>query len=190
MILNLNLPLRALYRLAAPSTPPELREEVLERAERGERISYREVVGRIAQDRLRSAADDLRRINGAIQSDLWSNRLPQLFGWTAAGIKTAAGGRIFQLAQKYLRTDVDIVKLILALSTLLSGERYWPVGQPKKWWRLLQRVYEDERVDALLQNLASERRPPNTHEEFFKQLLRDVAPRGAALSDPVEGGSR
>jgi hypothetical protein len=138
---------------------------------------------------LRAPLYDLRRINGAVQSDLWPNHLPQLFGATPTGMKLAPSVRIFWLVQKYLHTDVDIVKLILALSTLLSDERYWPAtGQPKKWFRLLQRVYEDEKVDALLQHLTN-RVLLDKHEEFFKHLLRDVTPPTAGVGDPIEAVS-
>jgi hypothetical protein len=42
-IVDLDLPLRALYVLAAPSTPESLREEIIERAASGEKISYEQV---------------------------------------------------------------------------------------------------------------------------------------------------
>src|SRR5262249_57663010 len=37
-VLNLNLPVKALYRLAAPSTPKEARDEIEERVEAGETV--------------------------------------------------------------------------------------------------------------------------------------------------------
>jgi hypothetical protein len=42
-VLNLDVPMRALYLLAAPSTPDEARESVTERAASGERITYAKV---------------------------------------------------------------------------------------------------------------------------------------------------
>src|SRR5262249_12572377 len=46
---DLNLPLSALYMLAAPSTPPEARDEVLARAEAGEKGTVAEVKTAIAK---------------------------------------------------------------------------------------------------------------------------------------------
>jgi hypothetical protein len=46
---NLDLPLSALYLIAAPSTPPEAVDEVIERAERGEVIKLAEVRETIAE---------------------------------------------------------------------------------------------------------------------------------------------
>ena len=43
------LPLRALYVLAAPSTPVSVREEIIERAASGEKISYEQVGQKVAE---------------------------------------------------------------------------------------------------------------------------------------------
>jgi hypothetical protein len=50
-VLDLDLPLRSLYLLAAPSTPPEVRDKVIEDARRGEMPTHAEVVKRIRQSR-------------------------------------------------------------------------------------------------------------------------------------------
>jgi hypothetical protein len=72
----------------------------------------------------------LRRINGRVQSDLWTNRLPQLFGSEPSEITLDPGVDLFQRAQEFLRTDVAIIKHILAVSTLLPDKRYWPGNNP------------------------------------------------------------
>jgi hypothetical protein len=50
-VLDLDLPLRSLYLLAAPSTPSEVRDKVIEDAQRGERPTHTEVVTRVRQSR-------------------------------------------------------------------------------------------------------------------------------------------
>jgi hypothetical protein len=49
--LDLRLPLSSLYLLAAPSTPPEVRDEIIEQAERGETPTRAEIVERVGQSR-------------------------------------------------------------------------------------------------------------------------------------------
>jgi hypothetical protein len=48
-IVDLDLPLRALYVLAAPSTPESVREGIIERAASGEKISYEQVGQEVAE---------------------------------------------------------------------------------------------------------------------------------------------
>jgi hypothetical protein len=48
-LLNLNLPLSALYLLAAPSTLGETRDQIAQRAEAGDKISYKTVKDTIAR---------------------------------------------------------------------------------------------------------------------------------------------
>jgi hypothetical protein len=52
-VVDLNLPLRALYVLAAPSTPESVREEIIGRAASGEKISYEQVGQEVAEARAR-----------------------------------------------------------------------------------------------------------------------------------------
>lgn len=52
---DLNLPVSAVYLLARPSTPDELRDEVIERAANGEAISHKEVARLIDEARQRNA---------------------------------------------------------------------------------------------------------------------------------------
>jgi hypothetical protein len=47
-VLDWDLPVKALYLLAAPSTPPEARDEIIERAQAGEAIKLAEVKASIA----------------------------------------------------------------------------------------------------------------------------------------------
>jgi hypothetical protein len=53
-LLEMNIDISALYLVAAPSTPDEVRAEVLERAAAGERIKHGEVRGAIAKVRVQS----------------------------------------------------------------------------------------------------------------------------------------
>ena len=46
---NLDVPMSALYLLASPSTPEVVRQEVIERVERGEKVSVAEVTDTIAK---------------------------------------------------------------------------------------------------------------------------------------------
>ncbi len=46
-VLDLDLPLRSLYLLAAPSTPSEVRDNIIEDAQRGEKPTHAEVVKRV-----------------------------------------------------------------------------------------------------------------------------------------------
>jgi len=46
---DLDLPLRALYVPAAPSTPESVREGIIERAASGEKISYEQVGQKVAE---------------------------------------------------------------------------------------------------------------------------------------------
>src|ERR1700733_15635581 len=55
--LDLDLPVSALYLLAAPSTPEEVRTEVIERAEKGEHLSVQVVKTTIAKARPHRAAN-------------------------------------------------------------------------------------------------------------------------------------
>jgi hypothetical protein len=58
-IVDLDLPLRSLYLLAAPSTPEEARKEVIERVASGDKISYEQVkvaVGKTARGGKQSPA--------------------------------------------------------------------------------------------------------------------------------------
>ena len=55
-VLDLDIPVRGLYLLAAPSTPDEAREAVIERAQNGEALSLKEVQGMIAEARDKEAA--------------------------------------------------------------------------------------------------------------------------------------
>src|SRR5262249_30410741 len=48
---DLNLPVSALYMLAAPSTPPEARAEIIERVEAGEKVTVADVKTAIAKRR-------------------------------------------------------------------------------------------------------------------------------------------
>src|SRR5262249_25058663 len=50
-LLDLDVPVSALYLLAAPSTPAEARKEVIERAETGERLSNKTIARVIEQHR-------------------------------------------------------------------------------------------------------------------------------------------
>jgi hypothetical protein len=50
-VLDLDLPLRSLYLLAAPSTPSEVRDNIIEDARRGEKPTHAEVVKRVRQSR-------------------------------------------------------------------------------------------------------------------------------------------
>src|SRR5262245_27756486 len=50
-VLDLDLPLRSLYLLAAPSTPSEVRDNIIEDAQRGEKPTHAEVVKRVRQSR-------------------------------------------------------------------------------------------------------------------------------------------
>jgi hypothetical protein len=65
---NLDLPVSALYLLAKSSTPPAVREEVLARAESGERVSHKEVAATIAQAKaVAPAAQDRTKPLGAAE---------------------------------------------------------------------------------------------------------------------------
>jgi hypothetical protein len=48
---DLNLPMGSLYLLAAPSTPPKVRDDVIERVKRGERLSHKEVKALVSSAR-------------------------------------------------------------------------------------------------------------------------------------------
>jgi hypothetical protein len=50
-VLDLDLPLRSLYLLAAPSTPSEVRDNVIEDAQHGEKPTHAEVIKRVRQGR-------------------------------------------------------------------------------------------------------------------------------------------
>ena len=44
---DLHLPVSVLYLLAAPSTSPEMRKEIIERAKRGEKLTHRKTIERV-----------------------------------------------------------------------------------------------------------------------------------------------
>ncbi len=48
---ELQISVSALYLLAAPSTPPEVRDEIIERAERGEKLTHAKVLERVRLSR-------------------------------------------------------------------------------------------------------------------------------------------
>jgi len=60
---DLNLPVSSLYLLAAPRTPPKVRDEIIDRAEHGEKIKHGEIAERVRQSRPSSK----RRPGGHIQ---------------------------------------------------------------------------------------------------------------------------
>jgi len=51
---DLNLPVSSLYLLAAPSTSPEVRDEIIERAGSGEKVPHSQVVERVRQAKPKS----------------------------------------------------------------------------------------------------------------------------------------
>jgi hypothetical protein len=50
---NLDVPISALYLLASPSTPEAIRQEVIERAERGEKFSVAEIKAAVEVEKLK-----------------------------------------------------------------------------------------------------------------------------------------
>ena len=62
---NLDLDLRSLYLLAAPSTPPEARAEIIERAEAGEPVTAAEVKTAIAKRRPEPKPKQKYKVNPA-----------------------------------------------------------------------------------------------------------------------------
>ena len=63
-VTDLDLPLRGLYMLAAPSTPEEAREAVIERVENGERLSSRMSRSQIDEARERQTGEPVRAEGG------------------------------------------------------------------------------------------------------------------------------
>jgi hypothetical protein len=73
-VLDLDLPLRSLYLLAAPSTPSEVRDNIIEDAQRGEKLTHAEVVKRVRQSR--SSSRKSRKAE-AIQSEQEQAEAPE-----------------------------------------------------------------------------------------------------------------
>jgi hypothetical protein len=114
-----------------------------------------------------------RSINGGVRCDLWHNHLDKVFGSKAVGGKLEPAGRLFKFAQRHLQSPVDILKVILALSTLLPDERHWPGdGQPKKWDLLLCSLFEHVKAEDVLEDFRQ--RPFEQHEAYIERLIREA----------------
>jgi hypothetical protein len=169
---------RSFYVRYLLSTMPESRlQEVIEAGGIHPKLQRDE-----AEALLRKRADSASRhrsvtfgrsMNGGVQGDLWHNRLDQIFGTKAVGRKRAPGAHLYEFGKRNLRAPVDILKAMLALSTLLPDDRHWPGdGQPKKWGLLLRFLYEHERVETCLQDLCQ--RPLEQHEAYIDRLMREA----------------
>lgn len=115
-----------------------------------------------------------RSINGSVRSDLWHNRSDELFGVHVVGRKRAVAARLYEFGRRHLsEKPTDLLKAILALSTLLPNNRHWPdEGQPKKFGLLLQYLFGHEMVERFLQDLCQ--RPLEQHEASIERLMREA----------------
>jgi hypothetical protein len=130
-----------------------------------------------------------RSINGGVGCDLWHNHLDKVFGARATGRKLAPGAHIYKFAQRHLQSPGDILKEIVALSTLLPGERYWPGdGEPKKWDLLLRSVFEHDKAKSLMQHFSQT--PLEQHEAYIERLLGEAheAHKAEVEACPKPGG--
>jgi hypothetical protein len=77
-VLNLDLPVKSLYLLAAPSTPEQARDEIVERAKTGEPISTETVKETIAKTRTDNKGDQPTTRNRAAAASMLARAVPEL----------------------------------------------------------------------------------------------------------------
>jgi N6-adenosine-specific RNA methylase IME4 len=131
-VLNLDLPLRDLYRLAAPSTPEDARAEVIDRVAGGERLGRDEIKSIIAQHgesavlraakRLRAERAEVRRAerfehiaeiakgNSALSTTM---RYPILLADVAWRFKSFAGDESSSCAPDYPTMEIEEICALL-----------------------------------------------------------------------------
>jgi hypothetical protein len=101
---DLNIGVSSLYLLAAPSTPDEVREAVVERSERGETLTHAEVKKMIADA---ADKDDVVHAKAIAGHGNWLPWLEREFGWSESSATKFM--QAHQLALKSVKfTDLDL----------------------------------------------------------------------------------
>jgi hypothetical protein len=90
---DLNLPVSALYLLAAPGTPPEVRDEIIERVENGEKVPHSEVVERVRRAKPKKTYLTVPIVTKShrIESVMYVAKDPADTEIAAHGVPTASG---------------------------------------------------------------------------------------------------
>jgi hypothetical protein len=92
---NLNLPVSSIYLLTAPSTPPEVREKIIDRASKGEKVEHDTVVAAVKAAKkpaktAKPAKQAKPEIEITVEDDLEPNEYEQFFLLRAADCVVAA----------------------------------------------------------------------------------------------------
>jgi hypothetical protein len=101
---DLSLPVSGLYALAAPNTPDEAREAVIERAQNGERLSVKDVKNLIDEERKKQATETAERL-AAREAEIRAEYVPE--SWTRKPPPEPATERSYYL--QFLRTKLHPV---------------------------------------------------------------------------------
>ena len=85
-VVDLDLPLKSLYLLAAPSTPKIVRDEIIERAEKGEKVKHKDVKAAVSKSKA-PKEKPAPRTNGATETgEQRKERAAQEVGQVAAKV--------------------------------------------------------------------------------------------------------
>src|SRR5262245_56975472 len=137
--LDLDIPLSALYMLAAPSTSAEVREEIIARAEAGKSITVAEVKSAIAKAKPEPKPKLIRGVHPAAAA-LFANE-DQLDAFAHA-VNTEA-------ARKYISHDqhVDVAKALIEANVRAASFQSWVTQWLRQAGKAQSKIDAEERDD-------------------------------------------
>jgi hypothetical protein len=112
------------------------------------------------------------RMRDGMATQAWSSALENLLGCEATAGKPSPRLRLYHQEQKVLRSEVDRFMHVLILLADLNhtGWSPDPLFLSKKWLLLLQRILENDKLDAVLQRLSE--LPPAQQAKYLKRLMK------------------
>jgi hypothetical protein len=128
-LLNLDFPVSALYLLAAPSTPAEVRDEILDRAKNGEKVTHAEVKCVVAD--AKPTPPQAARAAGSAPKHSSS-------GSTTTGTHKAAVRQIIDIATQVIKLDAAKVAKEFQQS-FTNGDAADLVNKVRSWLDRLAR---------------------------------------------------
>jgi uncharacterized protein YukE len=140
---RLELPVSSLYLLAAPSTPPEVRAEIIERAEAGEQVTTTEVKTAIAKRKPEPKPKQKYKVNPAAAA-LFANE-DQLHAF-AAVMRTPGARRLISFEQQ-----VDFAKELTEGNIRAAAYQSWVSDWLRQAGKLQGRIDVEERDDIYKQ---------------------------------------